>query len=55
MEIAAAILTKIIFDHNTSLRSRLVGAAGSPQTFAEIVLPIYRAILEQLCPTEPGR
>jgi len=55
METAAAILTKIIFDNNTGLRSKLSAAGGNVVDFGGIILPFYRGILEQLRREAPQR
>ena len=46
METAAAILTKLAFEQNDELRSRLRSYhVGTPRSAEEIILPVYREIL----------
>ena len=48
-ETAAAILTKIAFDHNRELSDDLENAPGkTPQEIVNRILPVYNAILKSL-------
>ena len=49
METAAAILTKLAFEQNDELKSRLRSlGVGTPERAEAIILPVYREILAAL-------
>lgn len=45
-ELAAAILTQTVFDHNNILRNRLIGA--TEEVAANMVIGVYRDCLKHL-------
>lgn len=48
METAAAILTKLAFEQNTTLKSRLNIAQGKEQDLITLIMPLFRQILSEL-------
>lgn len=52
METAAAILTKLAFEQNTKLKSKLTAARGKEKELASVIMPLFRQILSEM---ERGR
>jgi len=51
-ETAAAILTRLAFEQNRKLKSRLSRAQGKEKELASVVMPLFRQILSEM---ERGR
>lgn len=47
-ETAAAILTKLAFEQNTKLKSRLSKAQGQEKELASVMLPLFRQIFAEM-------
>ncbi len=45
METAAAILTKLAFEQNTDLKSRLAVVQGKDKELVALIMPLFRQIL----------
>jgi hypothetical protein len=45
METAAAILTKLAFEQNTELKSKLAAAQGKDKELVALMMPLFRQIL----------
>jgi hypothetical protein len=48
IETAAAILTKLAFEQNADLKSRLSSPQADESTLVASIMPLYRRILSQL-------
>ena len=48
METAAAILTKLAFEQNKDLNSKLSGLQGKEKDVVALVMPLFRQILSEL-------
>jgi hypothetical protein len=48
METAAAILTKLAFEQNTDLKSRLNVVQGNAKDLIALMMPLFRQILSEL-------
>ena len=48
IETAAAILTKLAFEQNNDLKSKLGNAKADQNTLAELIMPLFRLILAQM-------
>lgn len=52
IETAAAILTKLAFEQNKKLKTRLTQAQGKEKELASVMMPLFRQILSEM---EMGR
>ena len=48
METAAAILTKLAFEQNTDLKSRLAVVQGKDKELVALMMPLFRQILSEM-------
>jgi hypothetical protein len=48
METAAAILTKLAFEQNTDLKSRLTVVQGNQRDLVALMMPLFRQILSEM-------
>jgi hypothetical protein len=48
METAAAILTKLAFEQNTDLKSRLSAVQGKEKELVALMMPLFRQILSEM-------
>jgi hypothetical protein len=48
METAAAILTKLAFEQNANLKSRLNVAPGKERELVAVMMPLFRQILSEM-------
>lgn len=48
METAAAILTKLAFEQNTDLKSRLAVVQGKEKELVALMMPLFRQILSEM-------
>jgi hypothetical protein len=48
METAAAILTKLAFEQNTDLKSRLAEVQGKDKELVALMMPLFRQILSEM-------
>jgi hypothetical protein len=48
METAAAILTKLAFEQNTDLKSKLTAVQGKEKDLLAFMMPLFRQILSEL-------
>lgn len=48
VETAAAILTKLVFEQNNQMKSRMNAAQGSEKDLVALTMPLFREMLAQL-------
>lgn len=48
VETEAAILTKLVFEQNNQMKSRMNAAQGSEKDLVALVMPLFREMLSQL-------
>ena len=48
METAAAILTKLVFEQNGEMKSRMNAAQGSEKDLVALIMPLFREIVSRL-------
>jgi hypothetical protein len=48
VEIEAAILTKLVFEQNSQMKSRMNAAQGSEKDLVALIMPVFREVLSQL-------
>jgi hypothetical protein len=48
VETEAAILTKLLFEQNNQMKSRMNAAQGSEKDLVALVMPLFREMLSQL-------
>jgi len=48
METAAAILTKLVFEQNSQMKSRMNVAQGSEKDLVALIIPLFREIVSCL-------
>ena len=48
VETEAAILTKLIFEQNDQMKSRIHTAQGSEKDLVALIMPLFREMLSQL-------
>lgn len=48
METAAAILTKLAFEQNTDLKSKLAAVQGKDKEMIALMMPLFRQILSEM-------
>ena len=55
METAAAILTKLVFEHNDSLKSQLNAFnADKPEDVEKVIVPVFRQMLSAITQGRPS-
>jgi hypothetical protein len=47
-ETAAAILTKLVFEQNSQMKSRMNAAQGSEKDLVALMMPLFREIVSRL-------
>lgn len=47
-EVAAAILIQTLVDHHPSLQAEIRQDQPEPKTLAQIIVPYYKAVLEEM-------
>jgi hypothetical protein len=48
VETEAAILTKLVFELNSQMKSRMNAAQGSEKDLVALIMPVFREVLSQL-------
>jgi hypothetical protein len=48
VETEAAILTKLVFEQNDQMKSRIRAAQGSEKDLVALIMPLFREMLSQL-------
>lgn len=48
VETEAAILTKLVFEQNEQMKSRISAAQGSEKDLVALIMPLFREMLSQL-------
>jgi hypothetical protein len=48
VETEAAILTKLVFEQNSQMKSRMNAAQGSEKDLVALVIPLFKEMLSQL-------
>jgi hypothetical protein len=48
VETAAAILTKLVFEQNSQMKSRIAAARGSEGDLVALIMPLFREIVSRL-------
>jgi hypothetical protein len=48
VETEAAILTKLVFEQNNQMKSRINAAQGSEKELVALIMPLFREMLSQL-------
>lgn len=48
METAAAILTKLVFEQNDQMKSRMNAAQGNEKDLVALMMPLFREIVSRL-------
>jgi hypothetical protein len=48
VETEAAILTKLVFEQNNQMKSRMNAAQGSEKELVALIMPLFREMLSQL-------
>jgi hypothetical protein len=48
VETEAAILTKLVFEQNEQMKSRISSAQGSEKDLVALIMPLFREMLSQL-------
>ncbi len=48
VETAAAILTKLVFEQNSQMKSRIAAAQGSEEDLVALIMPLFREIVSRL-------
>ena len=48
VETEAAILTKLVFEQNDQMKSRIHAAQGSEKDLVALIMPLFREMLSQL-------
>jgi hypothetical protein len=51
VETAAAILTKLVFEQNNQMKSRISAAQGDEKDLVALIMPLFREMLSQLTDT----